>query len=513
MGKARGGRVGALVVVLCATLAACTGLAGPTVHIRGKVLGDAMALGANDDVPLRAHVACNGVSATSAADGSYALAVPKATQYACTADALPTYDQLKATVPGGSADTITLNFGAQGQATCSSEGNSTDILCGALPVRTGMVHGTVTYADGTLASGGRVACANTGDVASGLKAGYSWPAALTDGSGAFTVRPKRPGQVACVAYAPTGDAQRQEVAVQAGTDAQVNFQVCDRPCHPVHYHGGPVMHAAKAYLIFWLPSGSTYEPGGSDVAFEALMQRYVADVNGSGLSKMMAQYWDYQGPAGGPVTLGGVSQDSGPYQHCQASETSCTPAKATTADPLTDADIQDEVLRALRANAGWTASDTSLFFVFTGYGAEECQRGGSSWCTFGDGDHGFCGYHSSFSATASLTPAIYAYIPSVANGDGRCNLPTYVDGPNHDNVGDATLDVVSHEQFEAETDPDTTSGWFDDSSSQKREGEIGDKCVSAFGGLGPDNGNVTLNGHHYLLQKEWSNAANGCAFS
>lgn len=501
----------ALVFMVSATLTACTALAGPTVHIRGKVFGDALALSANGEVPLRAHVVCNGVSVTTASDGSYTLVTPKAAQYNCAADALPDYDQVKANVSGSLGDSIAVNFEDPGQETCSSVGSQADVECASLPVRTGTVHGTVTYTDGTPASGGRVACANTGEAASGLTAKYYWPDEPTDAAGAYKVQPKRPGHVACVAYAATGDAQRLEADVQPGKDTQLNFQVCDKPCHPVHYHGGQVMHATNAYLIFWLPPGSTFEPGGSDERFEALLKRYIADVNGSGLSKLMTQYWDYQGASGGPVTLGGVWQDSSPYQHCGVGGTGCHAAQATTADPLTDDDIQAEILRATKANSSWKPSNSSLFFVFTGYGAEECQRDSSSWCTFGDDHHSFCGYHSSFDVVGYQTPAIYAYIPSVANGDGRCNLPTYVSGPNHDNIGDSTLDVVSHEQFEAETDPDTISGWFDDSSSLKREGEVGDKCESSFGGLGPDNGNVTLNGDRYLLQKEWSNAANGCS--
>jgi hypothetical protein len=45
------------------------------------------------------------------------------------------------------------------------------------------------------------------------------------------------------------------------------------------------------------------------------------------------------------------------------------------------------------------------------------------------------------------------------------------------------------------------------------EGEIGDKCATAFGALRADGSNITLaHGDRYLLQKEWSNLAGGCTF-
>ena len=44
-------------------------------------------------------------------------------------------------------------------------------------------------------------------------------------------------------------------------------------------------------------------------------------------------------------------------------------------------------------------------------------------------------------------------------------------------------------------------------------GEIGDLCNFDFGARAGDGSNVTLNGHHYLVQRQWSNAVSGCALS
>ena len=82
--------------------------------------------------------------------------------------------------------------------------------------------------------------------------------------------------------------------------------------------------------------------------------------------------------------------------------------------------------------------------------------------------------------------------------------------PNHDPIADAVLNVVSHEHFEAVTDP-LIKGWYDNIAD---EGEIADKCEYRVGEVAPNGGNVTLaNGHSYLLQMEWSNKIQDCALS
>src|SRR5262249_52990646 len=154
----------------------------------------------------------------------------------------------------------------------------------------------VTYDTGGTVSGGRVACQNLDSVAENVRLSYVWPVTRTDANGTYSLTTARPGRVACVAYAPSGDAQRQEVDISSDGAATVNFQVCHRPCSPVQYHGGPVMHTSNAYLIFWLPKGYTYEPvGGSNAHFQALMQRYFRDIGGSSFYGLLTQYWDFEG--------------------------------------------------------------------------------------------------------------------------------------------------------------------------------------------------------------------------
>ena len=219
------------------------------------------------------------------------------------------------------------------------------------------------------------------------------------------------------------------------------------------------------------------------------------------------------------VTLGGVYHDGGAYVRCNAAGEGCTQVAADRTHPLYGDDIQQEITRALRANPSWTQTADSEFFVFTGFGAEECSSNAANAdCSFKTGKQGFCAYHAGVDGDPGgqdNAPMIYAYVPDAANDRGLCEgwNPGYR-SPTGDVQADITLSFVSHEQFESVTDPlpGIADSWFDD-HADRRENEIGDKCATVFGDIGADGGNVTLaHGHRYLLQAEWSNRANACAF-
>jgi hypothetical protein len=138
-----------------------------------------------------------------------------------------------------------------------------------------------------------------------------------------------------------------------------------------------------------------------------------------------------------------------------------------------------------------------MVFVFTGYNVQECSGQTSvDGCTFNHNSNAdFCAYHSN-SFSTNLT---YAYIPDV---EGCLDTPVS-QSPNNDSIADAVISTVSHEQFEAVSNP-SLGGWFDDANNGQ-EGEMADKCVGRYGPIDAENGNVTLaHGHHYLVQKEWS---------
>jgi len=173
--------------------------------------------------------------------------------------------------------------------------------------------------------------------------------------------------------------------------------------------------------------------------------------------------------------------------------------------------VRDEVSRAIRANRDWGTSVDNEFFVFTASGVQECATG-RRFCTFSDNQHSFCAYHSAFGELS--TPTIYGYVPAPVAGDTGCILSH---SPNGDAIADSAIAFAGHEQFESVTDPfpDDAPGWFEDrGADDSGESEIADVCQEVFGTIGADGGNITLsNGHRYLVQAQYSNAAGGCAFA
>jgi hypothetical protein len=95
---------------------------------------------------------------------------------------------------------------------------------------------------------------------------------------------------------------------------------------------------------------------------------------------------------------------------------------------------------------------------------------------------------------------------------------SFTQSPNGNIAADATISMSSHELFDAATDPlvgPEGVAWYDfDCADGTKCGEIADKCEYTYGALAADGSNVTLNGHPYIVQREWSNAAfTGASYS
>ena len=232
------------------------------------------------------------------------------------------------------------------------------------------------------------------------------------------------------------------------------------------YHGGPVMVGTSAdYAIFWEPTGSYVSS-----TYNSLILRYFGDVGGSTLYHNNTQYHDSSSKYPSNSVLGGSWVDTAAYP----------------SGTLSDAQIQAEVTHAQAVN-GWTSTIDNVFFVFTAKGENICY--GSS-CSFSS----FCSYHDYFG-----TSTLYAAMPYMGTNLSGCGVPS---SPNNDIDADSTINATSHEQMEAATDPHSNA-WSDTSTY-----EIGDKCAGNYGG-----GNVTWNGHKYLVQEEWDNAKSGCVLT
>lgn len=236
------------------------------------------------------------------------------------------------------------------------------------------------------------------------------------------------------------------------------------------YHGGPVMSGtANVYAIFWEPNGNV------QAGYNSLIQRYFGDVNGTGLYKNNTQYHN----------------SSGQYASAEHLAASWVDSSAYPESPLLDSDIQNEVAYAQQVN-GWPSSTQNIFFVFLQANENLCFDNSYSQCA----SNYFCAYHSYFGSDT-----IYAAMPYAASFS--CNPGS---SPNH-NAADQTINVTSHEQMEAATDP-LLNAWYDYSGN-----EIGDKCAWIFGPLNSSGADVTWNGHGYIVQKEWDNHRRACELS
>jgi hypothetical protein len=259
-------------------------------------------------------------------------------------------------------------------------------------------------------------------------------------------------------------------------------------------HGGSIEARSTNFLIFWGPAeidavaGSTCSGALPCDTYASLLSRFFTDIGGSPLYGMLTQY----GPSN-TSSLGGIYVDPTPY-----------PATSMT---LSDADIRNEVTRAETAN-GWVAGIGHNFFVVTEPGEATCD-------TFGCSTADFCAYHSTFRNALGQETA-YADIPypenvatspisAISNTCSTGHEPNLVPG------ADDAINLVSHELFEMVTDPGVgvgDDGWYDSAGF-----EVADKCVWMFGALDSSGADVSIDGHPYIVQLEYSNRLSDCTLS
>ncbi len=240
-----------------------------------------------------------------------------------------------------------------------------------------------------------------------------------------------------------------------------------QPGNNLNYGGGPVMTGTtNVYAIFWEPSGNV------SANYNSLITRYFQDIGGSPLYQIANQYTQSDDGFPSNAVLAGSWIDNGAYPET----------------PLLDSDIQNEVTNAQQVNT-WPSSMNNIFFVFTESGQDLCIDSSQSQCA----SNAFCAYHNFFG-----TNTIYAAMPYAASFS--CNPGS---SPNNDDA-DQTINVTSHEEIEAATDP-LINAWTDSSGQ-----EIGDKCAWTFGTLDSQGADVVWNTNPYIVQQEWDNNTSSC---
>jgi hypothetical protein len=259
---------------------------------------------------------------------------------------------------------------------------------------------------------------------------------------------------------------------------------------PLLYHNGPVMHTNTTYAVYWVPPGYSMEAG-----YSTLIDQFFTDVAAdsgktTNVYSTATQYSDTHGNVQYSSTFGGSYTDTSPLP-----TSGCTDSYTSVC--LADWQIRAELQKDIASN-GWTVGQSSVFFLFTAKGVGSCTHG---HCAFA----GYCGYHSMIGSGSS--EILYANLPYEDTARNRCDGGQH---PNWNNA-DATIDVVSHEHNETITDPRFTA-WYDATGEEE-----GDKCAWIYGHLsGTTPGgmwNQTINGHHYFLQEEYSNASARCVQS
>jgi hypothetical protein len=250
----------------------------------------------------------------------------------------------------------------------------------------------------------------------------------------------------------------------------------------------------KTVAIYWGP-GATAPGGGSayfpDAGYQTVVNRYFSDVAvaSGATSNVYAVETQYFNSSGSTIqyasTAGTALVDDAPYP-----ASGCSDTVAATNVCLSDSQIQAEVARMVP-----NPDSQTVYFVFTGRGAGSCYSGSS--CAFSS----YCAYHSNFTSSGKS----YLY----ANQPYADTVPTACDAGYHPNRAestdaDATINVASHEHRESINDP-FGNAWYD-----RRGYEGSDKCAWNFGSI-TGGYNQMINGSHYALQQEWSNAIAGCA--
>jgi hypothetical protein len=282
------------------------------------------------------------------------------------------------------------------------------------------------------------------------------------------------------------------------------------------YNAGSVMLQNTVYVVWW-DAGVGFASGADDqTAYEHRAEDFLKGLEGSQYYHLLNQYYE---------TVGASDRHVGPYTKFGGSVQDFTPPVAN-GNQISATTIGSEVTKEINAN-GWSSGSSTVVVVFTPTGYVDCKSG---QCTEPAG--GNCAFHDSVDGTP------YVAVPPPSNDLTHCGAQYYwpVD-PGHvdpDNLwvqsgpaksGDASINAMSHELFEAITDP-FGNAWHDGSGPAL--GELGDKCAYHFDPfwvlsghtirpiLASDqaqDGTVTLDGQNFVAQKEWSNSDGGCVMS
>jgi hypothetical protein len=162
---------------------------------------------------------------------------------------------------------------------------------------------------------------------------------------------------------------------------------------------------------------------------------------------------------------------------------------------------QTDILAFLHAAAAKAGHGYGhIYHLFLPHGYDTCFDG-TNICYSPDNlsTFAFCAYHASVTFGDSVGHVIFSVEP-FQNVDGCQTLGPQP--PPNGQLVDSTDSTLSHEYFEAITDPDPPSGWVNPVPGFP--GEIGDLCRFFYSII------PLQAGHKFEIQDEYSNKVHGC---
>ncbi|MGZ4243119.1 MAG: PKD domain-containing protein [Solirubrobacteraceae bacterium] len=284
----------------------------------------------------------------------------------------------------------------------------------------------------------------------------------------------------------------------------------------LEYHGGPVLHTTRPYLIFWDPAGTAIDP-----TTRALFSRYLTDVAadnalGDDVFGVTRQYTDATGYAASGESYGAAQEIADGQPYPAIGRCSRTPAPITVC--LTDAQLQAELARLISAGGlpSGTGPGAPVYFVITPATVNVCLTG--SECA----DNYFCAYHANVVQNGG--DVIYAAIPLLnAVKDCQVDGNSALQDPNGI-PADVALDNLSHEYNESISDPNGDA-WYDSGSDNEEADYCQEYGATRDPVAGSDphayapvlgtaaNGSLfdqRIAGDPYYTQSEWSNGQADC---
>ena len=263
----------------------------------------------------------------------------------------------------------------------------------------------------------------------------------------------------------------------------------------VLYHGGYVLDGTtQVYLIFWIDA--SFQP--ASPKYVSLVEQFVNDVGRTPLYANLLQYTDVFGRRPTGVRLAGTFTDTHPFPPDVVA-----PAAKDNSDASSDHAVWAQEIQSVAASQHWNVQDYHNLFILlpTMYSK-------------------YCGSHSWLSANGQTgSPSAIVYDPFYKGKQMCADVPH---SPNQDPAADIAVDTLWHELMEAVTNP-YGDGWWYGPGKPQADGasEIGDKCAyapkgingSQYYGIDPKtDGNVTWNGHTYILQPTYDNYRHSCVW-